>query len=142
LRKKKELKGGEKIIEKKGFTLIELMIVVAIIGILSAIAIPNFMKFQCRAKQSESKTLLAGVFTAEIAYFGEYSRYSLTKLTLGFTPASPPRYYTSPTIASTSLSSIFTATSGGIPSGQGTRDFWSVTNLHKTPTLNTLSNCN
>lgn len=48
----------------KGFTLIELMIVVAIIGILAAIAIPNFMKFQARAKTSEAKVQLKAFFTA------------------------------------------------------------------------------
>ena len=60
---------------KKGFTLIELMIVVAIIGILAAIAIPNFLKFQAKSKQSEAKTNLKGVYTAETAYFGENNDY-------------------------------------------------------------------
>lgn len=56
---------------KKGFTLIELMIVVAIIGILAAIAIPNFIKFQARSKQSEAKTNLKGIWSAQKAWFGE-----------------------------------------------------------------------
>ena len=60
---------------RKGFTLIELMIVVAIIGILAAIAIPNFLKFQAKSKQSEAKTNLKAIFTAETAYFGENNSY-------------------------------------------------------------------
>jgi type IV pilus assembly protein PilA len=60
---------------RKGFTLIELMIVVAIIGILAAIAIPNFLKFQAKSKQSEAKTNLKGIYTAETGYFGENNSY-------------------------------------------------------------------
>ena len=59
----------------KGFTLIELMIVVAIIGILAAIAIPNFLKFQCKAKQSEAKTGLKAIYTTQLAYSGEFGTY-------------------------------------------------------------------
>lgn len=59
----------------KGFTLIELMIVVAIIGILAAIAIPNFVKFQCRSKQSEAKTNLKALYVAEESYYAEQDQY-------------------------------------------------------------------
>ncbi len=58
-----------------GFTLIELMIVVAIIGILAAIAIPNFLKFQLKAKTSEGKTNLAAIRTAEESVFAEFGTY-------------------------------------------------------------------
>jgi prepilin-type N-terminal cleavage/methylation domain-containing protein len=62
--------------KKSGFTLIELMIVIAIIGILAAIAIPNFLKFQCKGKQSEAGTNLGGIFTAEKSFYGIYNSYT------------------------------------------------------------------
>ncbi|MBN1334561.1 MAG: type II secretion system protein [Deltaproteobacteria bacterium] len=54
--------------ERRGFTLVELMIVVAIIGILSALAIPNFFAMQNRARRAEVPVNVDGIRTAEIAY--------------------------------------------------------------------------
>lgn len=76
----------------KGFTLIELMIVVAIIGILAAIAIPNFMKFQARSKQSEAKANLKSIFTAQKAYFVEKDVYGAYLSDVGFGPERGNRY--------------------------------------------------
>ncbi|MCI0570727.1 MAG: prepilin-type N-terminal cleavage/methylation domain-containing protein, partial [Myxococcaceae bacterium] len=77
----------------RGFTLIELMIVVAIIGILAAIAIPNFIKFQARSKQSEAKTNLKAVFTAQKSFFGEKDRYEIRGDIIGFDPEKGNRYF-------------------------------------------------
>ena len=64
----------------KGFTLIELMIVVAIIGILAAIAIPSFLAMQQRAKRSELPMNLDAIRTAEKAYQAEYDTFEAAAL--------------------------------------------------------------
>ena len=76
----------------KGFTLIELMIVVAVIGILAALAIPNYIRFQARAKQSEAKGNLKGLFTTERSYYAEHSTYSGCINQIGFSPERGNRY--------------------------------------------------
>ena len=60
-----------------GFTLIELLIVVAIIGILAAIAIPNFLNAQTRAKVSRTVSEMKTVATAFEAYAVDYSKYPI-----------------------------------------------------------------
>ncbi len=60
---------------QQGFTLIELMIVVAVLSIVAAIAIPNYLRYQMQTRQSEAKANLAGIFVAENAHFGEQSRF-------------------------------------------------------------------
>ena len=77
---------------KKGFTLIELMIVVAIIGILAAIAIPNFLKFQAKSKQSEAKTNLGAIYTGQVAFYGEVNAYGDFN-NINWSPSGTPRYH-------------------------------------------------
>jgi len=142
---------------RMGFTLIELMIVVAIIGILAAIAIPNFLKYQAKSKQSEARANLTSIYTNALTWYAEHDTYSLgghPVTDLNWIPLSMTRYdyyydarllriHRLPAgggpmpvtaVASTNISFVAVA-SGDIGKGAGT-DQWTIDNnryLENTP---------
>lgn len=71
------------------------MVVVAIIGLLSAVAVPNFKKYQAKAKVSEAKLQLSAAYTAESSFFSDYNIYHHCLTYMGFDPGpeSKNRYY-------------------------------------------------
>lgn len=75
-----------------GFSLVELMVVVAIIGILASLAIPSIGKYMAKARQSEAKTQLSSLYTAEKAFFAEYTAYDSRFQAIGYSPEGKLRY--------------------------------------------------
>lgn len=106
----------------KGFTLIELMIVVVIIGILAALAIPNFLRYQARAKQSEAKTNLGAIYTNEIAYFGENDTFGALA-SLDWEPEGRTKYAYATTLAN---QGSFVAEASAQIDADTTIDVWTV----------------
>ena len=96
--------------KREGFTLVELLIVVAIIGILAAIAIPQFAAYREKAYCSAIKSDLANLAISEEAYFTDHDFYQTTL-------ASVPGFQASPNVTIT------------IASGD-TRTEWSATGTH------------
>lgn len=78
--------------KNKGFSLVELMITVSLIGILAAIGIPNYSKFRIRSFQSEAKSQLATLYTAEKSFYFQYNVYYSSLKAIGFAPMGRARY--------------------------------------------------
>ena len=126
---------------RKGFTLIKLMIVVSIIGIMAAMAIPSFLRFQCRAKQSEAKAVLKSIYVVEETYSGEWGNFvDLAGLTsyAGLDPltVSGTRFYaitlTNPTTSSFRSTAV---DSKNIVLSAGTVDQWEIDQTDSRPLL-------
>lgn len=67
---------------RKGFTLIELMIVVAIIGILAAIAIPQFNNYRRRGYNASTQSVLRNLATAQETYYVDFGGYTISEANL------------------------------------------------------------
>jgi type IV pilus assembly protein PilA len=83
-------------VHRRGFTLLELMVAVAIIGLLAALAIPNYLQFQLRARTTEAKANLAAIRTAEDSYFVEYHTFVAAAVTPALAPGVARHSWPSP----------------------------------------------
>jgi type IV pilus assembly protein PilA len=83
----------KKVRNKQGFTLIELMATVAIIGVLAAIAIPNYLKYQRKARQAEAKILLGSAFLSEKAINQDQHSYTGCVVQAGFGSDATNNFY-------------------------------------------------
>jgi prepilin-type N-terminal cleavage/methylation domain-containing protein len=74
---------------RDGFTLLEMMVVVAIIGVLAALAVGNMNKYSARARRSEALLALKTIHDLQVAFYGENTQYADSFADLGFDIGGP-----------------------------------------------------
>jgi type IV pilus assembly protein PilE len=108
--------------DARGFTLIELMVVLVIVAILAALAIPSYQRYGYRARRADGQELLLRVANAQERYYATYGKYAVdpvtTQLKLG-SATSEKGYYTVK-LTATTPGSDYTATAA--PQGQQAAD--------------------
>jgi prepilin-type N-terminal cleavage/methylation domain-containing protein len=108
----------KKILDSKAFTLIELMVVIVIIGILAALAIPKFTGASAKAKISEAPSVLASYETAQLAYISETSTLGLaSQTTFDASTGSNSKWWTYGDNGAGSYEATLGKATGAVPAG-------------------------
>jgi type IV pilus assembly protein PilE len=115
-----------------GFTLIELMIVVAIIGILASVAIPRYQNHIVKSRQVEATQTLAAVYTNELAYFSVNNTYGGSEAAIELVVDGTRLY--GPVAFTNVTNSTYTATIQANLDDDATIDEWVLTESDKLPT--------
>lgn len=105
------------------------MIVIAIIGILASIAVPNYQRLQAKARQSEAKTVLAAIYKAEIIYRIEWDSFFGDFRNIGYQPVGLFRYEHG--FGSLGTGNVLQYVGGGVPAGMPATAF-NTTNFAST----------
>lgn len=127
--------------QKKGFTLIEIMITVAIIGILSAVAIPVYGGYTKRARRVAAEEELMNLVAIEEDYFNSYRKYTSNESTLaslGFTKEVSGKFQITVTVSDNNTK--YTAKAKVFHGSSSETECSEVKNSAKTPTK--WGNCN
>ncbi len=96
-----------------GFTLLELLVVVIIVGILATVALPQFGKMIRRSRVAEAENIIGAVLTAELLYYGEHAEYAAAFANLMVsTPTSANYNFGAPTVAGTACGVAATGVGG------------------------------
>ena len=91
------MNNSDRAATRRGFTLIEIMMSVAIVGLLASLAIPNFMQYQLRVKSAEARTLAGNIITTQTSFASEFENYAnITIGAPGQVPSVEKRPWSSP----------------------------------------------
>jgi type IV pilus assembly protein PilE len=107
---------------QKGFSLIELVMVITIVGILMAVAIPSYKSSTAKARRTDGQTALMDAMTREERYFTEHNTYTTNLTTASAATTSQEGYYTiSAAACGAGISSCvkLTATAGSVQASDG-----------------------
>jgi type IV pilus assembly protein PilA len=78
--------GGIRYLGNRGFTIVELMVTVAIVGILTGVAVPNYLKYVAKSRQTEAKLFLSALYVGQQSYSTEFLSYTACLPQTGFYP--------------------------------------------------------